>query len=187
MSWLHQRGSPPRVRGTGSRVSFIFERIGITPACAGNSFADTTEASSSADHPRVCGEQVCNRLDRSPLRGSPPRVRGTAAGRDLAQEAMRITPACAGNSRSEMHQIQENQDHPRVCGEQVRIHHAIQLTFRITPACAGNRKKEGDEMPENADHPRVCGEQPMCRLRISWHTGSPPRVRGTVSDNNESD
>ncbi len=50
-------GSPPRVRGTGTKVSITGVEGGITPACAGNSLSNKNLPSRRADHPRVCGEQ----------------------------------------------------------------------------------------------------------------------------------
>ena len=49
------------------------------------------------DHPRVCGEQslLCPKQQR--LRGSPPRVRGTAILAESKRQNEGITPACAGN------------------------------------------------------------------------------------------
>ena len=51
------RGSPPRVRGTVICPRFIDWRLGITPACAGNSATNGQIEYSDQDHPRVCGEQ----------------------------------------------------------------------------------------------------------------------------------
>ena len=52
------KGSPPRVRGTDSSYVRRTVRIGITPACAGNSQSITATLTSTEDHPRVCGEQT---------------------------------------------------------------------------------------------------------------------------------
>ena len=50
-------GSPPRVRGTDLRAAAGIGGVGITPACAGNSFAGRDTNAKGKDHPRVCGEQ----------------------------------------------------------------------------------------------------------------------------------
>ena len=50
------------------------------------------------DHPRVCGEQLDHNKIKSPVLGSPPRVRGTVKSLRHPFGAFRITPACAGNS-----------------------------------------------------------------------------------------
>ena len=147
----------------------------------------------------MCGEQVHFLSDIFHKMGSPPRVRGT----DLACFAdgitSRITPACAGN-RIPLYSLRKStQDHPRVCGEQIRgfplalrykgspprvrgtVINATweQVVGRITPACAGNSENAANVEKLVGDHPRVCGEQRPPPCRAAPPPGSPPRVRGT--------
>ena len=151
-------GSPPRVRGTENAAIEAATQHRITPACAGNRLNAGINQLKSKDHPRVCGEQNASLIVASWCRGSPPRVRGTAAGGFLVAGRFGITPACAGN-RSGLYWIDAIlEDHPRVCGEQ-SASQAIQVAAvgspprvrgtehrriqaggigRITPACAGN-------------------------------------------------
>ena len=132
--------------------------------------------------------------------GSPPRVRGTVLDFCAERQRERITPACAGNSLQKFERFDPLQDHPRVCGEQVKVsvyerdgggspprvrgtvkevHHALK-TGGITPACAGNSRVHLPKTDACQDHPRVCGEQlPGGHGRMRG-IGSPPRVRGTV-------
>ena len=111
--------------------------------------------------------------------GSPPRVRGTASGKDIFSLPVRITPACAGNRLLRFGQCAAGRDHPRVCGEQFSGEDAHEVRVgspprvrgtesgagmigqgnRITPACAGNRWLHATYEPKRKDHPRVCGEQ----------------------------
>ena len=72
-----ERGSPPRVRGTGGVPCTQQVAVRITPACAGNSNFQGMVSSFFRDHPRVCGEQRNRHKARKHKRGSPPRVRGT--------------------------------------------------------------------------------------------------------------
>ena len=155
------KGSPPRVRGTASNsvASKVFSRI--TPACAGNRGIFPFAESPTADHPRVCGEQTSTTSRMLWVVGSPPRVRGTAVPDVPDLLPLRITPACAGNSRIPSHHRAPAQDHPRVCGEQLksvadmlgvlgspprvrgtddRVDCGLASTG-ITPACAGNRPR----------------------------------------------
>ena len=154
------RGSPPRVRGTGICGYFRRRFAGITPACAGNSLLTPNSTHLLKDHPRVCGEQGAHRHPHPGHEGSPPRVRGTARCNALQSHLSGITPACAGNSVTVCDCQGLEEDHPRVCGEQVcccgklnryrgsppRVRGTVQLDFaglngaRITPACAGNRR-----------------------------------------------
>ena len=51
-------GSPPRVRGKGTRICQDLERVGITPACAGKRKRGIALLLAAVDHPRVCGEKT---------------------------------------------------------------------------------------------------------------------------------
>ena len=51
-------GSSPRVRGTHAARRMPIRLARIIPARAGNTMASSTRASSTADHPRACGEHV---------------------------------------------------------------------------------------------------------------------------------
>jgi len=171
----------------------------ITPACAGNRSRILELSIATADHPRVCGEQSsflsANALDL----GSPPRVRGTECLCRDFHIFSRITPACAGNSKSRNTGGYSSTDHPRVCGEQLHEFCAFLPSYgspprvrgtarryrggvdgaRITPACAGNSAGRQRHAYRRADHPRVCGEQWASQWCPRWSDGSPPRVRGT--------
>ena len=70
-------GSPPRVRGTASKLFLFDVSTGITPACAGNSCGFHSNFANAQDHPRVCGEQIAFHTSAAGISGSPPRVRGT--------------------------------------------------------------------------------------------------------------
>ena len=195
-------GSPPRVRGTGPPTMSISYHKRITPACAGNSNISATCCISGRDHPRVCGEQYFVWMEDGAADGSPPRVRGTAYAVNFGLMPMRITPACAGNSLSMRGNGQGRQDHPRVCGEQLRsslwpgmksgspprvrgtvvLRPSVCRGYRITPACAGNRRWAAALRAKLGDHPRVCGEQKTSGGKAVDIEGSPPRVRGTGTD-----
>ena len=156
---LEHRGSPPRVRGKESKMSWHRKRQRITPACAGKSFFCIFKKSCSKDHPRVCGEKVQFTCRSATSRGSPPRVRGKVCTHLWTVERDRITPACAGKSCPlSLHEF-ARRDHPRVCGEKyfakgkppdmpgspprVRgkavCNSILEDNDRITPACAGKR------------------------------------------------
>ena len=50
-------GSPPRVRGKGTRCGICHPPGRITPACAGKSACRFKPRCHNRDHPRVCGEK----------------------------------------------------------------------------------------------------------------------------------
>ena len=54
--------------------------------------------------------------------------------------------------------------------------------MRITPAYAGKSPPAKRRNPAIWDHPRVCGEKPVTTRFASSFWGSPPRVRGKVTE-----
>ena len=93
-------GSPPRVRGKGHYGAGNAIPTGITPACAGKRWWIMHRRRYSWDHPRVCGEKSPRKSLSACVVGSPPRVRGKALSRLHLMSITRITPACAGKSRT---------------------------------------------------------------------------------------
>ena len=154
-------------------------RFWITPACAGKSRRKTTDRFCSRDHPRVCGEKWEKGGRSHEQQGSPPRMRGKEDSRENPRFGVRITPACAGKSRSQPRLPCTGRDHPRLCGEKsppiggsrfkpgspphVRGKDtAVQrepFLAGITPAYAGKRWGRCAGTGADRDHPRVCGEK----------------------------
>ena len=132
--------------------------------------------------------------------GSPPLARGTAVPLPVCAIALRITPACAGNSFHHLHNPQVQKDHPRLRGEQTEeeLKKIVRLgspplargtascSYRrcaiigITPACAGNRRNSCFSCTRLQDHPRLRGEQLGKIYFINGNMGSPPLARGTA-------
>ena len=148
--------------------------------------------------PRVCGEKLFCLLLQLFRPGSPPHVRGKAQNRAIGAALSRITPACAGKSRSDSGGCWSSGDHPRMCGEKcplvslkscslgspphVRGKGCI-LAGRvgakgITPACAGKRPLRCFNVVTCEDHPRMCGEKAVRTVLTLDRMGSPPHVRG---------
>ena len=152
-------GSPPHVRGKDIRVEGMTAKERITPACAGKSRDAHRAQDCSRDHPRMCGEKTLYIGIGRTVVGSPPRVRGKGARPEGDPPLSGITPACAGKSAGCQSRRQGIQDHPRMCGEKLRIRPRTLFGFRITPACAG--KSIACRVVERFtwDHPRMCGEK----------------------------
>ena len=160
-------GSPPHVRGKEIRVVCVTTANRITPACAGKRRRAPRAALTSRDHPRVCGEKSIDPKPAYTILGSPPRMRGKAAGSAAHRVDRGITPAYAGKRQPAPAWPRRRQDHPRMCGEKqtpqsiaavklgspphVRgkdqlVGH-IEPDRGITPACAGKRQKK-DKLQE---------------------------------------
>ena len=172
-------GSPPRMRGKGCYMQELSGETGITLAYAGKSRSRRTTVRPLRDHPRVCGEKGPVGCKKTCGEGSPPRVRGKVV-RGMQQALRyRITPACAGKSLTIQKLSTLRKDHPRVCGEKLKIpcwiapnvgspprvrgkvvcHACVCRDLGITPACAGKRSQNTTNEETFGDHPRVCGEK----------------------------
>ena len=148
----------------------------------------------------MCGENVLIYHGLFMCLGSPPRVRGKHEREGEVFFGQRITPACAGKTRTRVSVPPEKRDHPRVCGEnlkkfcnaartggsppRVRGKHVGLVKratrSRITPACAGKTCILAHDNLVGEDHPRVCGENANRVGQHIYRGGSPPRVRGKL-------
>ena len=147
------------------------------------------------------GEDVLlNRLTQQIL-GSPPHARGRLVGVDDHELRGRITPACAGKTRSPGPRRRLGRDHPRMRGEDSlttgppppfngspphargRLDEVAGglLDRRITPACAGKTHPQAHRLSKSPDHPRMRGEDLMAYVREIEEAGSPPHARGRQS------
>ena len=197
------KGSPPHVRGKdGPRVYYI-PNSGITPAYAGKSPDGTKMVTQSRDHPRICGEEICEGLGCRGALGSPPRMRGRGGLRVRQWLPAGITPAYAGKSPLPLCRHGSPWDHPRVCGEERQCYLVGVATpgspprmrgrergsarkgapSRITPAYAGKRTGRYTPFQAWEDHPRVCGEEQSAPIKAIANLGSPPRMRGREARN----
>ena len=91
-------GSPPLARGTANNTVLMAWTLGITPACAGNSYSCYIHKRRIRDHPRLRGEQFFLPIKPFNTAGSPPLARGTGDYDEDDLLELGITPACAGNS-----------------------------------------------------------------------------------------
>ena len=106
-------------------------------------------------------------------------MRGKVPTNLAAQLFDRITPAYAGKRLTVLEQLDETQDHPRLCGEKTMIQRKVKilqgspppmrgkerrklaflLLNGITPAYAGKSLAVGVLWIHDEDHPRLCGEK----------------------------
>ena len=193
------RGSSPRLRGTPARSMRSAARRGIIPALAGNTVAPSAAAVNCGDHPRACGEHVCDIPADAFNRGSSPRLRGTQQQEYFNSLQGGIIPALAGNTFKAPDGIVSSEDHPRACGEHNFVGMAefagqgssprlrgtlchvvlLSIVIGIIPALAGNTLLPCRVRRWMRDHPRACGEH-LEQLGGAVETsGSSPRLRGT--------
>ena len=195
-------GSSPRMRGTDHDRPHAQGRRRFIPAHAGNRPDPPVRMVGMAVHPRACGEQLPAGWISGAVRGSSPRMRGTAINNIPAGHDNRFIPAHAGNRWKPMAGVPLRSVHPRACGEQlngfwisqpdagssprmrgtVRRHGHEGAGYRFIPAHAGNRVTSAAKNVARPVHPRACGEQPGLRAMRFYRPGSSPRMRGTGRD-----
>ena len=157
--WIFQAGSPPRMRGKDWAACCAAGISGITPAHAGKRPRNRRSRQRRRDHPRTCGEKQVKVVEHCNKRGSPPHMRGKAAGQLQKNQRAGITPAHAGKSAHSDGHGWRSWDHPRTCGEKLSTPSSAKTTpgspphmrgkverfwnnpdkYRITPAHAGKR------------------------------------------------
>ena len=114
-------GSPPPMRGKGYTLSILPILHRITPAYAGKRTNECGNSNIYQDHPRLCGEKggFPHLLNRE--LGSPPPMRGKAPDAVADTPRSGITPAYAGKSINLLGPQLVFGDHPRLCGEKVKM------------------------------------------------------------------
>ena len=147
------------------------------------------------DHPRGCGEHVASTLLCRPRKGSSPRMRGAQAQKLAERESVGIIPADAGSTDWQAWVLDDDEDHPRGCGEHqpipdwdatlggssprmrgapCRQEHEPRIV-RIIPADAGSTPACSCASCPSKDHPRGCGEH---NLLEAWQRYSRDHPRG---------
>ena len=181
------------MRGKGRVRHAVHRFVGITPACAGKRCQLVHAYDDGWDHPRVCGEKSSRgRVDLLRL-GLPPRMRGKVLFRSFIVQPFGITPAYAGKRFDQRRQFVESEDHPRMCGEKLRMCRrtvarlgspphvrgkdrcTVSAAYHagITPACAGKSGSLRFSTARCRDHPRMCGE------KLTWYNEQGDYVRIT--------
>ena len=125
------------MRGKGLGNPFSHRQVGITPAYAGKSSSFFAISSACWDHPRLCGEKRCPLWCPLRFRGSPPPMRGKEMPLGQGVLHFRITPAYAGKRHRRRTNVQQDQDHPRLCGEKEQRAARISETLGSPPPMRG--------------------------------------------------
>ena len=153
-------GSSPRMRGALGVVRTSAVLPGIIPAYAGSTVTIIGSLERYRDHPRVCGEHCVYSSLLITTMGSSPRMRGALTSSTSNRRSQGIIPAHAGSTSVEKFQRQGGKDHPRVCGEHMRI---SEVGARL-----------------RGSSPRMRGALAQCRSTGTYGCGSSPRMRGAL-------
>ena len=91
-------GSSPRVRGKPKLRNMSTQTLGLIPARAGKTCANSATNTPTWAHPRACGENVWNVLEPIRNAGSSPRVRGKPRRPRRVGDPGGLIPARAGKT-----------------------------------------------------------------------------------------
>ena len=130
-------GSPPPMRGKEDKAWRRPSLPGITPAHAGKSSEQLWSLPSSKDHPRPCGEKPSRACRDRWSRGSPPPMRGKGEILVSGPGINGITPAHAGKRAKVSGFSCVYGDHPRPCGEKIRLSSSIAASAGSPPPMRG--------------------------------------------------
>ena len=192
------RGIIPACAGSTCRRRTGLRSRGIIPACAGSTIRWSTPPPVARDHPRMCGEHYFCAWSKLGQEGSSPHVRGARIESPTGHIRSGIIPACAGSTSVPVVGQWLGGDHPRMCGEHLRLSLCAPIgqgssphvrgalgevatprrAVGIIPACAGSTARHRRNHPPTWDHPRMCGEHFHEVAARAGHLGSSPHVRG---------
>ena len=130
---------------------------GIIPAYAGNTRPTFRSISYIGDHPRVCGEHRLPAITTNPTSGSSPRMRGTLLVTFRPFRQRGIIPAYAGNTPTRRLPPRDCRDHPRVCGEHIKLVHLRHIPQGSSPRMRGTRVHKFRQLLELGIIPAYAG------------------------------
>ena len=133
----------------------------------------------------MCGEKKVMRGAKDKRMGSPPHVRGKDRLSSIVKWRYRITPACAGKSRTPSWNNKIGGDHPRMCGEKLVCWPLVCTIWGSPPHVRGKAIVPTVPATFPMDHPRMCGEKCFHLWNLVKVLGSPPHVRGKECGNVE--
>ena len=109
---------------------------------------------------------------------APPHARGRQNALTVSRRVVRITPACAGKTRSYRRSSPSRPGSPPHARGRHRRRAGGAGQARITPACAGKTARTLPSRRRAADHPRMRGEDLVDSPVPLTSRGSPPHARG---------
>ena len=136
---------------------------GITPAHAGKRPRNRRSRQRRRDHPRTCGEKQVKVVEHCNKRGSPPHMRGKAAGQLQKNQRAGITPAHAGKSCPRHRPQRPRQDHPRTCGEKLKLIPLLIFAWGSPPHMRGKEDLGGQGNSKRRITPAHAGKRYVVR------------------------
>ena len=174
-------GTSPRMRGKPVVVGILRIRNRNIPAYAGKTIMVSLICSVVREHPRVCGENHGKNNKTSFTVGTSPRMRGKLRCRVSRLLARGNIPAYAGKTFHYRVIPAENQEHPRVCGENKYVADNVVMPVGTSPRMRGKPSLITVLPAVLSEHPRVCGENAGDEIYGTLSDGTSPRMRGKRS------
>ena len=144
-------GSPPHARGRLIVVIPGTVRVRLTPACAGKTYSRNSRNCPSTAHPRMRGEDGGLGCIDGGFEGSPPHARGRRRQGPGGRNDERLTPACAGKTRTSPPWQSFSPAHPRMRGEDRRFREPVEFREGSPPHARGRQS----DVPEELNRPRL--------------------------------
>ena len=158
-----EKGTSPRMRGKLDLAKLRHSAGRNIPAYAGKTGYLPDCCFCHAEHPCVCGENRRSKLTRMVGSGTSPRMRGKLAYEERNAPRFRNIPAYAGKTNPTGHHSSVGEEHPRVCGENLRARKGkgtsprmrgklatplvLQVALRNIPAYAGKTQVPAEQGP----------------------------------------
>ena len=114
----------------------------------------------SAEHPRVCGENSLILTSPVRLSGTSPRMRGKLRDSFFSLSGRRNIPAYAGKTASSACSRAMISEHPRVRGENILIGYQSRAIFGTSPRARGKQRGKRFHNPKQGNIPACAGKTP---------------------------
>ena len=153
-------GTSPRARGKPLNPPRTGCTVGNIPACAGKTDFLYHSGRFFWEHPRVRGENKCLKIGFGDRKGTSPRARGKRQKSPPVASSDGNIPACAGKTIWAWGQCFENQEHPRVRGENLTTATGVSAWWGTSPRARGKRFLAISKKSVSRNIPACAGKTP---------------------------
>ena len=186
-AWALDAGTSPRMRGKPTLSAARSLCIRNIPAYAGKTPAQGWARSSTSEHPRVCGENLPERLILGVVDGTSPRMRGKHVCSANRSAHARNIPAYAGKTMRSRTWVSSSWEHPRVCGENQPATGRLPHWCGTSPRMRGKLTDSNGHQVVTQEHPRVCGANGNSARIWRRSAGTSPHTRGKRTNRHHRD
>ena len=132
--------------------------VGITSACAEQTWGNRPHPNDGWDHLRVCGADLLDGFNIDAVQGSPPRVRSRPLKVGREYDVHGITSACAEQTSVSKARLPLTRDHLRVCGADYPSD-GYDSVYEGSPPRVRSRPKNDDTPHRKERITSACAEQ----------------------------